>query len=404
MSLNRREFLIRTGQTGAAFTLGSYALTSLASESSLPPTLAQQQTFPGKEDMIVQSASVPLLETKLQYLRSFQTPNKNFFVRHHYAAPNVDPKNWTLTVEGEVDSVLTVNFDELKKFEEVTLTTWLQCFGNGRSFFNPGASGTQWKYGAVGQAIWKGVRMRDVLLKAGLKIGAKHVAAQGYDQPAEGAAPFIRSIPLEKALDPNTLLVYEMNGEPLPLLNGFPVRVLTPGWGGSASCKWLRKLTVLKEEFVGNFMQNAYRMPATPVQPGTKVDPKDMITATRQPVNSFFTSHAGGETIKAGTVKLAGLAYSGETDIERVDVSTDGGKTWVAANLLDPTVKPGAGQAALLWTQWEYNWAATSGKQSLMVRALDSLGRIQPGDQKLIPWNPSGYNFNAIQKIDVTVE
>ncbi len=248
------------------------------------------------------------------------------------------------------------------------------------------------------------MRLRDVLLKAGLKIGAKHVAAQGYDQPAEGAPPFTRSIPLEKALDPNTLLVYEMNGEPIPVLNGFPLRVLTPDWGGSASCKWLRKLTLLKEEVVGNFMQNAYRMPATPVQPGTKVDPKDMITATRQPVNSFFTSHAGGETIKAGTVKLAGIAYAGEVSIERVEVSTDGGKTWAAATLLAPAVKPGPGQAALLRSQWEINWAATAGKQSLMVRAFDGLGRGQPTEQRLIPWNPSGYNFNAVQKIDITVE
>ncbi len=147
MSLNRREFLARTGQAGAALTLGSYALVGVASDSSMPPTLlAQQQTFPGKEDMIVQSASVPLLETKLQYLRSFNTPNKNFFVRHHYSAPTLDTKAWTLTIDGEVDNTLTLNFEELKKFEEVTLTAWLQCFGNGRSFFNPGASGTQWKY------------------------------------------------------------------------------------------------------------------------------------------------------------------------------------------------------------------------------------------------------------------
>lgn len=404
MSLNRREFLAHTGQAGVTLALGSYAFTQRFNDQDSGIALAQQPTFPGKEDMIVQSATVPLLETKLQYLRSFNTFNKNFFVRHHYSAPTVDIKAWTLTIDGEVDNTLTLNLDDLKKFEEVKLTTWLQCFGNGRSFFIPSASGTQWKYGAVGQAIWKGVRMGDVLLKAGLKVGAKHVSAQGYDQPPEGAAPFIRSIPLEKALDPNTLLAYEMNSEPLPLLNGFPVRVLAPGWGGSASCKWLRKLTLLKEEFSGNFMQNAYRIPATPVQPGTKVDPKDMITATREPVNSFFTSHSGGETIKAGAVKLTGVAYSGETAIERIEVSTDGGKTWAAATILPAAVQPGAGQAAYLWAQWDFNWNATVGKQSLMVRALDALGRSQPTDQRFIPWNPSGYNFNAVQKIDVTVE
>ena len=398
MSLKRREFLARLGQASAAIALSKYAI----APGDLGQALAQE--IPGKEDMIVHATSPFLLETKLQYLRTFITPNKHFFVRNHYPAPRLDIETWQLTIEGEVETPLTLKFGDLKQFGEVTLTTWLQCFGNGRSFFVPRASGTPWRYGAIGQAVWKGVRVRDVLLKAGLKVGAKHVASQGYDEPPPGAEPFIRSIPLEKALDPNTLLVYEMNGEPLPLLNGYPVRLLVTGWGGSASVKWLRRMIVTKEEWPGRFMQVAYRVPAGPTPPGANIDSKDMITATRQPVNSFFTSHQGGETLPAGEVRLTGVAYSGETGIDRVEVSIDDGP-WRPARIVQPDPSTTtASQRALSWHHWEFSWQASAGKHVLACRAFDWLGRTQPTEQRDIPWNPLGYNYNAIQRIEVTVQ
>ncbi|MCX8103718.1 MAG: sulfite oxidase [Candidatus Bipolaricaulota bacterium] len=398
--MTRREFLARTGQVGTVI-----ALSSIAMNETVPA-----QEIPGKQDMIAHTATPggPYnLETKLPYLRSFFTPNQNFFVRMHYPLPKpeqLDPANWRLSIEGEVENPYTVSFAELtKNFEQVTLITWLQCFGNGRSFFVPRPSGNPWKYGAIGQAIWKGVRVRDLLLKATLKIGAKHVASQGYDDPPQGAEPFIRSIPLEKALDPNTLIVYEMNGEPLPLLNGYPVRLLVPGWGGSASVKWLKRMIVTKEEWPGRFMQQAYRIPAAPVPPGAQIDPKDMITATRQPVNSFFTSHAGGETIQAGEILLTGIAYSGETGIAQVEVSTDGGQMWRPAQIVRPDASVPIQQRAWMWYHWEFRWQASAGTHTLLCRATDWLGRTQPADQRDVPWNPLGYNYNAIQRITVTV-
>lgn len=394
--MTRREFLAVSGGVGVALTLGG-------SEFRRSLGLAQQP-IPGKEDMIVHSTNPSILETKLQYLRSFITPNKHFYVRSQYPTPTIDLSRWQLSIEGEVERALTFKFDDLKQFEEVTLTTWLQCFGNGRSFFVPRASGTPWRYGAIGQAVWKGVRMRDLLLRAGLKVGAKHVASQGYDDPPEGAEPFIRSIPLEKALDPNTLLVYEMNGEPLPLLNGYPLRLLVPGWGGSASVKWLRRMIVTKEEWPGRFMQQAYRVPVIPTEPGARVDQRDMVAATRQPVNSFFTSHAGGETLKAGEILLTGVAYSGETGIDRVEVSVDGGQSWQRATITQPAPGTPPAQALWMWHHWEYRWRATAGKHTLLCRAYDWLGRTQPTNQRDIPWNPLGYNYNAVQTIEVTVE
>ncbi len=396
MSLNRREFLTRLGQAGAAMALSKYA------RGDFDMALAQE--VPGKEDVIVHSTSPFLLETKLQYLRAFITPTKHFFVRSHYGLPTLDIRTWQLTIEGEVENPLTLKFGDLRQFGEVTLTTWLQCFGNGRSFFVPRASGTPWRYGAIGQAVWKGIRVADVLGKAKPKLGAKHVAAQGYDDPVAGAEPFIRSIPLGKALDPNTLLVYEMNGEPLPLLHGYPVRLLVPGWGGSASVKWMRRMIVTKEEWSGRFMQSAYRVPAGPTEPGAAIEQRDMITATRQPVNSFFTSHQGGETLPAGEVRLTGIAYSGETGIDRVEVSIDDGP-WRPARIVQPDpATTTASQRALSWHHWELSWQASAGKHVLACRAFDWLGRTQPTEQRDIPWNPLGYNYNAIQRIEVTVQ
>lgn len=408
MNLTRREFLIRAGQLGSAVALSEYALRKSPSTSASGMPLAQQE-IPGKEDMVVYTTRPFNLGTKLQYQRTFITPNKHFYVRNHYGTPGldlpaIDINAWRLIIEGEVDNPLILTFDDLKRFEPVTLTTWLQCFGNGRSFFDPPASGTPWRYDSIAQAVWKGVRLRDVLLAASPKVGAKHVASQGHDDPPSGAEPFIRSIPLEKAIDPNTLLVYEMNGEPLPILNGFPVRLLVPGWGGSASVKWLKRIIVLKEEWSGRFMQRAYRIPAGPVEPGATVDLQDMITATRQPVNSFLTSHAGGETVPAGTVLLTGVAYSGETGIERVEVSVDGGQTWRPATIVRPGPATPLSQAALLWYQWACLWDASPGQYVLQCRAFDWLGRTQPTTQRDIPWNPLGYNYNKVQSITVTVQ
>ncbi len=237
-------------------------------------------------------------------------------------------------------------------------------------------------------------RLRDVLQRAGAKPTGKHVMFRGLDEVPGKVPPFIRSIPIEKALDADTLVATHMNGSPLPKHHGFPARALVPGWIGAASCKWLTEIKVLEQEFVGNFMNPGYRMPNHPVQPGEAVKPEDTHAVTALSVKSVIAGPSNGASVKAGKVAVHGAAWAGEADISKVEISIDGGGNWTLAKL-------GREQSHYAWRLWSYDWKAKSaGDYTILSRATDSQGRTQPASAV---WNPSGYLNNAVDQVKIHV-
>lgn len=350
-----------------------------------------------KENLILRSDSPADFETPVHLLdRAWLTPNDLHYVRSHLPAPKVDINAWNLTIDGEVNQPLKLAMDDLRTFRETNRTVTLECSGNGRVYSDPPVPGLQWEKGAVGTARWMGVSLRDVLNKAGVKPTGKHIEMNGADEPVGSVPDFIRSIPIEKAMHPDTILAYRMNGEQIPIHHGYPLRLIVPGWEAAASAKWLIRIRVAEREFDGYFMRNAYRIPNRHVAPGSAVDPKDMIPYTALDVKSIFTSPLEGATARVGSsVELRGFAWAGEADITRVDISTDFGRTWTPAPL-------DADKARYAWRRFRYMWRpGRPGSYVVMSRATDSQGRTQP----VVPsWNPSGYIYNAIDKVRIHVE
>jgi DMSO/TMAO reductase YedYZ molybdopterin-dependent catalytic subunit len=255
--------------------------------------------------------------------------------------------------------------------------------------------GIQWQRGAVGNARFSGPRLADVLQRAGVKPGGKHVMFRGLDEVPGNVPPFIRSIPIEKALDSDTLIALEMNGAPLTAHHGFPARALAPGWVGAASCKWLTEIKVLEHEAEGNFMKPGYRYPNQPVAPGGTVNPDDTHPLTALTVKSLIAGPNDGAKLKAGIVHVHGAAWAGEADVVKVEVSTDAGQSWNEAKL-------GTEQAHYAWRLWSYVWRPVGGADYVVLsRATDSRGRVQPASAE---WNPSGYLYNAVDRVNVHVE
>ncbi|MEK6634498.1 MAG: molybdopterin-dependent oxidoreductase, partial [Nitrospirota bacterium] len=255
--LSRRTFWRRAAQI----------LGGLAVWRQVRPAPAQQTVSPETGPQIVRVMRPYDAETPVREFTSYVTPNHRFFVRSHFGPPApelIAEANWRLHVGGLVEHPLELTLKDLKEFERVTITAVVQCSGNGRAFHRPKVPGVQWERGAVGNAQWTGVRLRDVLAKAGVRHTAKHVQLQGADRPVVSSVPlFTRSIPLEKAVHPDTILAYDMNGRPLPLLHGAPLRVITPGWMADSCTKWLTDITVQADEAKGYYMQTAYRVPVT---------------------------------------------------------------------------------------------------------------------------------------------
>lgn len=336
-------------------------------------------------------------ETPVREFTSFLTPNHRFFVRSHFGPPApelISEANWTLYVGGLVEKPRAFTLKELKAFDPVTLTAVVQCSGNGRAFHRPKVPGVQWERGAAGNAQWTGLRLRDLLAKVGLQEGAQHVQLQGADRPVVASVPlFTRSIPLGKALHPDTILAYEMNGRPLPLLHGAPLRVITPGWMADSCTKWLTEITVQAEEAKGYYMQTAYRVPVKPVEAGTTPN-VPAIPVEAMVVKSLIAAPQEGETVKAGPVTIQGVAWSGEAKVVKVEVSTDDGKTWEQARLLGEDLP-------YAWRQWQWVWQSRSaGPATILCRATDSRGDTQPATT---PWNPSGFLWNGWDRVNVTV-
>ena len=232
-----------------------------------------------------------------------------------------------------------------------------------------------------------------MLQRAGVKSAGKHVMFRGLDEVPGKVPPFIRSIPIEKALDSDTLIATHMNGAPLTKHHGFPARALVPGWIGAASCKWLTEIKVLDSEFVGNFMNPGYRFPNQPVKPGDTVKPEDTHPLTGLNVKSVISAPLDGSSLRAGKIMIHGAAWAGEAAVVKVDISTDGGTTWNPAQF-------GRDQARYAWRLWSYEWKARSGEYSILSRATDNQGRSQPAEAA---WNPAGYLYNAVDEVKIHV-
>lgn len=392
--LSRRSFIKKAGQLGAALALGKEILAGKSVVHAQEKSV-EKPVFAGKEKMIVLSSKPIVLEMPHRGFDNFITETDMFFVRNNIGMPEVDINRWRLTVTGEVKNPLSLSMEDIKRFEEVEAVITLECFGNGRAFFEPKTPGNQWKKGAIGTAQWKGIRLKDVLDKAGILDNARHAVFDGADEPFTLAAPdFRRSIPIEKAIDSKTLLVYGMNGMPLPIYHGYPLRTLVPGWGGSASVKWLININVSEKEYEGFYMVDKYRHPRSPVKPGTKVTPKEMHVLTELDVKSIITKPLDGAKMPLGEITINGYAWTGEAEIKGVEVSTDFGRTWHKTKI----IRKGG---LYVWDFWEYRWRPEMpGSYPLMSRATDSKGRIQPSYQY---WNQDGYLYNVIDKVWVHV-
>ena len=338
-------------------------------------------------------------ETRVQEFVSYLTPNDRFFVRSHFGPPppeQITAKMWRLHVKGLVDQPLELTMADLAKFDRVSVTAVVQCGGNGRAFHRPRAPGVQWERGAVGNAIWTGVRLRDVLTRSGAQPSVRHLQMLGADRPVVTTTPlFLRSIPIEKAMHPDTLLATHMNGEPLPLLHGAPLRLITPGWMGDACVKWLTDLTLQTEEAKGFYMETAYRYPVPPVEPGTALNPRDMKPVEAMVVKSLIVSPISGAALKPGPVTVEGVAWTGEGKVVMVEVSVGEGQTWENARFVGE-------DAPYAWRQWQYTWNPRQpGVLTIHARATDDHGQTQPMTS---PWNPGGFLWNGVDRVQVEVK
>jgi DMSO/TMAO reductase YedYZ molybdopterin-dependent catalytic subunit len=354
--------------------------------------------YPQKGGMILQRSRPPLLETPIEVFdRGVFTPNDQFYVRWHWAViPNsVDVDSFRLSVRGHVDQTLSLSIEDILRLPRVELAAVNQCSGNSRGFFLPRVPGAQWAHGAMGNAEWMGVRLKDVLDHAGVKRGAIQVRFKGLDEPVVPDAPtFRKSLAIDHARDGEVMIAFAMNGEQLPLLNGFPLRLIVPGWYSTYWVKMLSDIEVLDKLDDNYWMTVAYTIPDTPhanISPGQ--NGVKMIPINRMAPRSFFTNLASGTSVPAKTlVLLRGIAFGGDTGVAKVELSPDSGKSWQSTTL-------GADHGKYSFRRWETS-VLLSKKRSyeLMVRCTNSTGEMQPDQPN---WNNSGFMRNVVEAIQV---
>ena len=402
---DRRGFL----QVATAATVGSVLGFSIPFRENLgdgfvPIALAQDKPalLPGKEGLISVGDKPINMETPPHLLDDEVTPASRLFVRNHGAIPenkDIADKDWTLTIDGEVNSPAKLTIADLKNnFENVKLRLQIECAGNGRAFFQPAASGNQWTFGAIGCPEWTGVRLRDVLQKLGVKSSAVYTGHYGNDVDLSGDAKkdsLSRGVPMAKAMDEHNLIAWAINGEPLPLGNGYPLRLVIPGWPGSTSQKWLTRIWIRDKVHDGARMASpAYRMPKYPVAPGTEVPKEDMAIMESMPVKSLITAPATGAKVKAKEAfEVRGHAWAGDLDIKDMHVSADFGANWQKADLAKPANK-------YAWQRWKAQITLpATGYYEIWARATDAKGNMQ---SQVVPgWNPNGYGNNMQHRIAV---
>jgi DMSO/TMAO reductase YedYZ molybdopterin-dependent catalytic subunit len=355
--------------------------------------------FPQKGRMILQRLRPSLLETPMDVFdRGVFTPNDQFYVRWHWAVipTSVDVNTFKLSVRGHVNQVLSLSIADILQLPRVDLAAVNQCSGNSRGFFQPRVPGAQWANGAMGNATWGGVRLKDVLDRAGVKPGAVQVRFDGLDEPVVPGAPdFKKSLNIDHARDGEVMIAYAMNGEQLPLLNGFPLRLIVPGWYSTYWVKMLNDIEVLDKPDDNYWMAAAYTIPDTPranIAPGqTGVK---MVPINRMVPRSFFTNIEAGASFPAGTrVPVRGIAFGGDTGVAKVELSSDGGKSWRPTTL-------GADHGKYSFRQWQSDvLLSEKGSHSLMVRCTSLAGEVQPDAPN---WNNSGFMLNVIETVQVT--
>lgn len=325
--------------------------------------------------MVIRDREPENLEFPFAALNSFVTENEQFFVRSHFPVPKLDAQSWRLKIEGLVERPCEISYDELMGMTTRPVLATIECAGNGRIFLSPKVEGLQWELGAVGNSEWAGVPLAAVLARAGVRAGAMEVVFEGADcgklakPPSPGNIHFANSIPLAKALSPDVLLAHTMNGEPLTPSHGFPLRVVVPGWYGMVSVKWLTRIVVTDQAFHGYFKTADYT-----VWEQRDGLPMQLLSVTEAEVKAQIARPVSREVVPANEdYRIYGAAWAGEADVTRVDLSVDGGATWQAARLLGEAQR-------YAWRFWEYRWRtpAQGGRHTLMARATDSRGRVQP--------------------------
>jgi sulfite dehydrogenase (cytochrome) subunit A len=399
--MNRRTVL----QAGAALLAGSGGIggSSLASFAAETVTLPFENgerpivKYPQKRPMIGLTSRPPQLETPFAvFNENLITPNDAFFVRYHLAdVPlDIDPDKFSVEIKGKVDKPTKLSIADIRKMPTVELVAVNQCSGNSRGFFMPRVAGGQLGNGAMGNARWKGVPLKTVLDRAGVQAGTKQVVFGGMDGPVSDKTPdFAKALDIDHARDGEVMLAYSMNGQDLPVLNGFPLRLVVPGYYGTYWVKHLNEINVVDNIFEGFWMKTAYRIPDNDcncVEPGTA--PKATIPINRFNVRSFITSVADGAKVKAGRTALRGIAFDGGSGIKDVAVSTDGGKTWEFAQL-------GKDLGKYSFREWSLAVKLSAGAHELKVRATSNDGKTQPMEPS---WNPAGYMRNVVETVRVT--
>ncbi len=386
-----------------------YLAQSLESRKSDLPPLAEEWDpplarrplvrYPEKAPLILLTSRPPQLETPIDYFDRAITPNEAFYVRYHvFPIPtSIDLATWRLKVGGLVERPLELSMEDLtRSFRETHVVAVNQCSGNSRGYFAPRVFGGQWGNGAMGNAEWAGVSLRDILNTAGIKRGALQVTFDGLDAPAAPSVPdFVKALDVARIVDdPDILVAYRMNGKSLPMLNGFPARLVVPGWYATYWVKHLTEITVIDHPFDGFWMAKAYRIPDTPcgcVEPGAQ--PARTVPVSRMNVRSVIASPRMGEQVSLNrALELRGVAFDGGEGIREVLVSADGGTSWRAARL-------GPDPGRYSFREWSFAWTPSRpGTHRLVVRAVNAIGESQPSDAL---WNPSGYLRNVVEHVDV---
>lgn len=396
LAFSRRHFL----QGASLACAGGALLTSraaIALESELPAgatASAVLDALPGKRPLIKRTFRPPNYETPIEYFRHALTPNDAFYVRWHMGVPDLNRRDWRLRVSGPAaQSPREFTLAQLKRFPRHEVVAVNQCSGNRRGLFNPHVPGVQWGYGAMGNASWGGVRLKDVLEDAGIGAGALEVRADGADLPTLTGPDFVKSLPMSKALDPDTLIAFEMNGAALPRWHGAPARLVVPGWTATYWVKALTELAILDAPFDGFWMKTAYRVPRD-LFGASGFESQD--TAQNSPittikVNSLIVAPGPGVVLRAGRrIDVLGIAWDGGSGIARVECSQDGGETWRQAHL-----DRDLGRFA--WRHWRYTMRPRpAGTATLAVRAIAADGATQ---STALVANPAGYHHNVVQQV-----
>ena len=396
----RRTLLKGTAMTGLASALPAGAALAQAAPAAKGPKLLEME---GKAKLVVLGDRPLVAETPASLLDDDVTPTDKLFVRNNGQFPEMpaDAKAWKIKIDGEVNTPIEIALGDLMaKFENVTYQLMLECGGNGRSYFTPEARGNQWTNGGAGCPQWTGVRLADVLKAAGLKSSAVYTGHYGAEPTLAGETdkPTIsRGMRLDKAMEPHTLIAFKLNGKDLPLAHGAPVRVIVPGWAGSLSTKWLKRIWVRDKEHDGPGMGGfSYRTPRKPIVPGSKGDDKDMAILESMPVRSVITFPADGAKLAGRKVDLRGHAWAGDHEVKSVEISIDHGVTWKAAKVNAPANK-------FAWQRFTATVELPStGYYEVWSRATDATGKTQPFAAS--NWNPQGYGGNPVTPVRVLAE